>query len=159
MTSVVHDRKTYPHSTQPRWRKRASRHSETRSRSNINGAYAYGKTHTWSNTIFGCKWFWWYLWPRIALKMPQEFPSASLVITLRSSASEAVSTWLCQYTTHAKSAFSTQINSSSSRFILTRSICSLWEWRRFRFGARTVTLSVIKGSGLRVQKRGCKVYG
>ena len=75
----------YLHSTQPRWRKRASRHLETRSRSNINGAYAYRKTHTWSNSVFGCKflsgWFWWYLWPRIALKMPQEFPSASLDIT------------------------------------------------------------------------------
>ena len=145
------------------WQKRASRHSETRSRSNVNGAYAYGKIHTWSNSIFGCKflsgWFWWYLWPRIVLKMPQEFPSASLDITTRSSASAAVSAWLWKYTMHAKSAFSTQINSSSSRFILTRSICSLWEWRRFRFGARTVTVSVTKGSGLRVQKRGCKVYG
>ena len=28
MTSVVHDRKKYPHSTQQRWRKRASRHSK-----------------------------------------------------------------------------------------------------------------------------------
>ena len=41
----------------------------------VNGAYAYGKTQMWSDSLFGCKflsgWFWWYLWPRIGLKMPQ----------------------------------------------------------------------------------------
>ena len=36
----------YPHSTQPRWQKHASHHLETRPRSNINGTYTYGKTHT-----------------------------------------------------------------------------------------------------------------
>ena len=48
---MVHDRKKYPHSTQSRWGKCARGYPETRSISNVNAAYAYGKTQMWSLTF------------------------------------------------------------------------------------------------------------
>ena len=64
----------------------------------INDAYAYGKTHTWSNSVFGwnfslgdsndiCD-------PEQHLKYPRNVRVPGLDITLRSSASGAVSAWL-----------------------------------------------------------------
>ena len=78
------------HSTQPRWQKRARCYLEIRSRSNVNGAYAYGKTQICDQTHFSvanlslndssC-----YLWLRIAPKISQEFRTASLDVVCFSS--------------------------------------------------------------------------
>ena len=37
--------------------------------------------YSFNMTLF--RWFWWYLWPEMASKMSQEFPTASLDVTAR----------------------------------------------------------------------------
>ena len=69
-------------------------YSETRSRSNVWKEHTHTEWHKYDKThTFCCKfwvyslrmalfgWFWWYLWPKMAYKMSQEFPTDSMDIT------------------------------------------------------------------------------